>query len=109
MTYVISTKCIGCLDTACVDVCPCDCIIGPVSLDELRAVPAAARGVRFPALQLFIDADECIDAVPVCRSARPAPSTTSATRTPPTCSATRRSSLADRSRRPHSSLPSSPS
>ncbi len=61
MTYVISTKCIGCLDTACVDVCPCDCIIGPVSLDELRAVPAAARGVRFPALQLFIDADECID------------------------------------------------
>jgi ferredoxin len=61
MTYVISKKCAGCVDTACVEVCPCDCIIGPVPLAELRAVPAAERGARFPGIQMFIDADECID------------------------------------------------
>lgn len=61
MTYVISTRCSGCLDTACVEVCPCDCIVGPVAVDELRGVPAAERGRRFPGLQLFIDADACID------------------------------------------------
>ena len=69
MTYVISTKCVGCLDAACVAVCPCDCIVGAVALDDLRAVPAIERGARFPTLQLFIDADECIDCgacVPEC-------------------------------------------
>ena len=25
MTYVVTKKCIGCKDTACVNVCPCDC------------------------------------------------------------------------------------
>ena len=61
MTYVITQKCAGCVDTACVDVCPCDCIIGPVPLDPLRAVPPAERGARFPGVQMFIDPDECID------------------------------------------------
>jgi ferredoxin len=61
MAYVITKKCIGTCDTACVDVCPCDCIIGPVRLEELRQVPAVERGQRFPGLQMFIDPDECID------------------------------------------------
>ncbi len=61
MSYVITQKCVGTCDSACVDVCPCDCIVGPVPIDELRAVPAADRGQRFPGLQLFIDPDECID------------------------------------------------
>ncbi|HTE54654.1 MAG TPA: 4Fe-4S binding protein [Kofleriaceae bacterium] len=61
MAYVITQKCIGTCDTACVDVCPCDCILGPVPLEELRAAPASERGSQFPGLQLFIDPDECID------------------------------------------------
>jgi ferredoxin len=60
MTYVITQKCVGACDTACVDVCPVDCIVGPVPVDELRAVPATERGSRFPGIQMFIDPDECI-------------------------------------------------
>ena len=61
MAYVITKKCEGVCNTACVDVCPCDCIIGPVSLEQLRAVPEADRGRVFSGVQLFIDPDECID------------------------------------------------
>ena len=61
MTFVITSRCVGTCNSACVDVCPCDCIIGPVSVDELRAVPEAERGARFPGIQLFIDPDECIN------------------------------------------------
>jgi NAD-dependent dihydropyrimidine dehydrogenase PreA subunit len=61
MTYVITQKCVGTCDTACVDVCPCDCIIGPVPLDQLRSVPLADRAKQFPRVQMFIDPDNCID------------------------------------------------
>ncbi len=46
-----------------------DCIAGPLPLDEVRAVPREARGLRFGSMQLFIDPDECIDCgacLPVC-------------------------------------------
>lgn len=69
MTHVITQKCVSTCDTACVDVCPVDCIIGPIPLDKLRAVPAAERGGRFPGIQMFIDPDECIccgGCTPVC-------------------------------------------
>lgn len=55
MTFVITKKCDGVCDTACVDVCPCDCIIGPAPIDELRKLPTRAG------IQMFIDPDECID------------------------------------------------
>jgi ferredoxin len=61
MAYVITQKCIGTCDTACVDVCPCDCIVGAVPVEQIRQVPANERGSRFPGLQLFVDPDECID------------------------------------------------
>ncbi|MEP6862352.1 MAG: ferredoxin family protein [Deltaproteobacteria bacterium] len=61
MAYVITQKCIGTCDTACVDVCPCDCILGPVGLEELRRVAPSERGARFPGIQMFIDPDVCID------------------------------------------------
>jgi ferredoxin len=61
MAYVITQKCIGTCDTACVDVCPCDCILGPVPLEQLRQVSRVERGQRFPAIQMFVDPDECID------------------------------------------------
>jgi ferredoxin len=52
MAHVITQKCVGTCDTACVDVCPCDCIIGPVPRDQMRSVPG---------IQMFVDPDECID------------------------------------------------
>jgi ferredoxin len=61
MAYVITQNCVGTCDTACVDVCPCDCILGPVQLEQLRAVPHAERGQHFPGIQMFIDPDVCID------------------------------------------------
>ena len=44
MTYIIAEPCIDVKDTACVEVCPVDCIHGK---DEDK--------------QLFIDPEECID------------------------------------------------
>ncbi len=45
MTHIITGLCIGTKDTACVDVCPVDCIVGKNDDGE----------------QLFIHPDECID------------------------------------------------
>lgn len=58
MAYVIAEPCIGTKDTACVDVCPVDCI--HPRKDEADFVDA---------VQLYIDPDECIycgACVPVC-------------------------------------------
>ena len=44
MTYIIAEPCVGVKDTACVEVCPVDCIHGK---DEDT--------------QLFINPEECID------------------------------------------------
>ena len=60
MAYVITKKCDGVCNTGCVEVCPCDCIVGPASPERLRAVPEAQRGAAFSGVQLFIDPDECI-------------------------------------------------
>lgn len=45
MTHVITDPCIGTKDTACVDVCPVDCIYGKAE----------------PWDQLYIQPEECID------------------------------------------------
>jgi ferredoxin len=58
MTYIICEPCVDTKDTACVDVCPVDCI-HPTKDDE-----------RYEAAEmLYIDPDECIDCgacEPVC-------------------------------------------
>lgn len=46
MTHIVAEPCIGCKDTACVDVCPVDCIY------ESR---------NESAVQSFIQPEECID------------------------------------------------
>lgn len=61
MAYVITQKCAGTCDTACVDVCPCDCIVGPIPLEQIRQVPAAERATRLAGIQMYVDPDECID------------------------------------------------
>jgi ferredoxin len=69
MAYVITEPCVGTCDTACVEVCPCDCIWGPVPVAEIRKVPESERRARFGTMQLYINPDECIDCgacEPVC-------------------------------------------
>jgi NAD-dependent dihydropyrimidine dehydrogenase PreA subunit len=58
MPFVITDPCIGTKDTACVDVCPVDCIHPRKDEPEFEA-----------ATMLFIHPDECIDCgacVPAC-------------------------------------------
>lgn len=50
MTHIIAEPCIGTKDTACVDVCPVDCIH-----------PTKDAGEFEDAEQLYIDPDTCID------------------------------------------------
>lgn len=58
MPFVIAQPCAGIKDTACVDVCPCDCIHPRTDEIEFADSP-----------QLYINPDECIDCgacIPVC-------------------------------------------
>ncbi|MGE5481430.1 MAG: ferredoxin family protein [Bacteroidota bacterium] len=58
MAFVITQPCIGTKDTACVEVCPVDCIHPGKSEDQYGEVE-----------QLYIDPDECIECgacEPVC-------------------------------------------
>jgi ferredoxin len=50
MTYVITEPCINVKDTACVDVCPVDCIHPRKDEPDFATAP-----------QLYINPDECID------------------------------------------------
>ena len=51
MTFVITEACIDVKDTACVDVCPVDCIHPTSEFTELFEAEN----------QLYIDPEECID------------------------------------------------
>ena len=60
MTYIIAEPCVGVCDTACVDVCPVDCIHGP---EDTKGAGAEVKAEGFVAdnKQLYIDPEECID------------------------------------------------
>lgn len=65
MIYIIAEPCVGVCDTACVDVCPVDCIHGPAPLEEIREVREAGGEEALKAkygdkIQLWIDPEECI-------------------------------------------------
>ena len=57
MAFVITRLCRDCVDGACVDVCPTDCILEHRPADRESELPR----------QLFIDPDDCID----CRMCEP--------------------------------------
>jgi NAD-dependent dihydropyrimidine dehydrogenase PreA subunit len=59
MTFVIAEPCVGTCDTACVSVCPVDCIHGPVSPAELQTMEPTARAARVAGLQMLIDPETC--------------------------------------------------
>ena len=60
MAYVIAEPCIATCDTACVKVCPIDCIQGPLSLADLDALPDGERPRRLAGVQMYIDPETCI-------------------------------------------------
>ena len=59
MAFVIAEPCVSTCDTACVAVCPVDCIHGPIDKTGLGAEVEGMESVD--GLQLYIDPDECID------------------------------------------------
>ena len=66
---VITAPCEGVCDTACVGMCPVNCIHGPVSAETVQATPADERRTRFAGIQMFVNPDECIccgACLPVC-------------------------------------------
>ena len=61
MPFTIVEPCFGTCDTACVDVCPVDCIHGP---DDKKGAGAEAKADGFVPKEtdsLYIDPEECID------------------------------------------------
>lgn len=59
MPYIIAEPCVGVCDTVCVEVCPVDCIHGPIEKDNRGEEVKTLDNLE--GLQLFIDPDECID------------------------------------------------
>ena len=60
MPFIIAEPCVSTCDTACVEVCPVDCIHGPDIVDGMGE-EAKADGFNPDGKQLYIDPDECID------------------------------------------------
>ena len=59
MSYIIGKACEGTCDTACVDVCPVDCIHGPIHVDGMgKEVEGMEIGETD---MLYINPAECID------------------------------------------------
>lgn len=62
MSYIIGKPCEGVCDTACVRVCPVDCIHGPIEMDgsgiELETITTKEE---LAGLQLYINPFDCIN------------------------------------------------
>ena len=70
MSFIIGIKCVSECDTGCVDVCPVDCIHGPIDIDGAGAEVEGLRAEgKLEGLQLYINPDECIECdacIPAC-------------------------------------------
>ena len=61
MPFVIVEPCKGTCDTSCVEVCPVDCIHGPLQVDEIKDIQASGDTAKLADLMMYIDPDICID------------------------------------------------
>jgi NAD-dependent dihydropyrimidine dehydrogenase PreA subunit len=59
MAYIITEPCVGVCDTACVQVCPVNCIYGPEGYDVTNE--EHLKEMREKKMQLYIHPQECID------------------------------------------------
>ena len=69
MSYIIGKACFGCIDTACVAVCPVDVINGPFRIDDRGDGAIGLSEEDRVGKQLYINPAECIDCgacVPEC-------------------------------------------
>mgnify|MGYP001222220126 FL=1 len=69
MSFIIGNKCVGVCDTACVEVCPVDCINGPLSVTDRGAEVEKMTDEEKKGLQLYINPIDCINCgacVPEC-------------------------------------------
>ena len=64
MTYIIAEPCVSTCDTACVEVCPVDCIHGP---DDKTGAGAEAKEPGFDpeGKQLYINPEEWAKFIPL--------------------------------------------
>ena len=61
MSFIIGKACEGVCDTACVTVCPVNCIHGPIKTDGAGREVDSMSEEEKKGLQLYIDPSECID------------------------------------------------
>lgn len=61
MSYIIGNKCVGCIDGACLTVCPVDCINGPIQNDNMGRELHSMSEEEKKDKQLYINPDVCID------------------------------------------------
>lgn len=61
MFYVITEPCQGTCDTSCVEVCPVNCIHGPIPADDIRSMLIRGEVAKLKDIQLYIDPAVCID------------------------------------------------
>lgn len=61
MPFIIAEPCVATCDTSCVEVCPVDCIHGPLSVDEIKDIQASGETARLENIMMYIDPDICID------------------------------------------------
>lgn len=61
MSYIIGNKCVSVCDTACANVCPVDCINGPIKIDGLGKEVHNMSPEDKQGKQLYINPDVCID------------------------------------------------
>ena len=69
MSYIIGSPCVSTCDTACVVVCPVDCIHGPIKVDGSGQEVEGMSEEDIQGKQLYINPAECIDCgacVPEC-------------------------------------------
>ena len=60
MSYIIGKACISCIDASCVNVCPVDCIHGPIRNDDSARNSFNLSDEEKQGKQLYIDPIECI-------------------------------------------------
>jgi len=61
MSYIIGKECDGVCDTACVNVCPVDCIHGPIDPTGRGMEVDGMSKEELKGKQLYIDPSICID------------------------------------------------
>lgn len=61
MSYIIGSPCVGTCDTACVSVCPVDCIHGPIIINGRGDEVYKMTKEELVGKQLYINPTECIE------------------------------------------------